>query len=1840
MRYTMKHLCFAFFLLFVGANFCFAQSPSIPAQNRNYTVSNKILVPGKTSESQLTTLTIQETAQSVEYFNGSGKPEQTVITKGSPSQKDVVSFRVYDSYGREATKYLSYGSIESNAMFKTALPSAEYYNFYNNSSSKVATDASPFANLIFESNPLNRPAKQGSPGSYWQPNTGVSKSFSYGANATAEVKKWNILDLGSQKFGLYYLFYVAGELSITSTTDEQGLLTKEYKDFEGRTVCTKAQVSATVWAETHYVYDDKGDLRFVLPPQAINMIEQQLAASGGFPVAYTLVTQNTTLTASLSTPTTYLYTYFYLEGITVTLAAGSLSFLPTMSIKPFPQAASSNLVNQYAYQYLYDNLHRKIAEKTPGTDWKYFVYDHRDQLVLSQDGNQRLTNQYSFTKYDDLGRPVLSGITTITGTIDQVRAIVDSQTVLNEQIGNVVLGYTNNAYPNVSDPNAYLVATYYDDYLTCIPCQDTNFTFTTETSWVSSSNEPFQKFDRVLGKTVGSSVKILGTNNWLNTVTYYNRNGAVIQTIGSNHLIGSNNINGRDRVSSLYDFSGKKLEELVTRINYNSGGIATERKRFIYDHAGRVLTTYHQLNSQPEIILSAFEYNELGQVVKKRLHSDNGGATYLQALDYRYNIRGWLSNIDNIAPDVGDPVDYFGMDFSYNTSIANAGNTARADGMVSAIKWKNDLTTKQRLYNFSYDNLKQLSGAVHKMSTTGAIWGNESDFYNEAGITYDLNGNIQTLNRNTAYFNGASNVAEPIDQLTYNYGTGGNQLQFVKENITSANKDKGFKDAGGNSTADPDYAYDANGNVTKDQNKGIVSITYYFNNLPKRVTFIDGSYIENTYDAAGIKLSTLYSKSGNTTTTDYVGGMVLINGQVLLINHPEGRITAPTYSNLIVNKEAASLDGFTPSSASVVLSTASSGTQNYVAANTVSTTSPFGVYPIKTTQGNTYSVREGDTYTFSVLGYQTGVDYATLTNITNAAIDQGIAIYTSPTTNTWGSGASSVERLPAGINGWAEFRALAQEQAIGFSQNDVDQNWQSVQYGFFVTGSGASFTYSVIESGATRTAPASLTTSDYLKVERIGSVIYYKKNGTVVYTSTVPSTTSLVVDIALNKNAYLIFPKISFAKPTVGYEAGLYLNTNVGPPSELTGAYKLPNLYTNEGFTTITFTIPAGATSLTVGIKWDNGAILGSTAYINRLALYKTNFEYNYYLTDNVGSTRVVLQTSPATINYVATMETENQTDENAKFVNITATNISVSPANTTPGGDEAIKLNAQNKIGPGKSLKVYPGDKINASAFSYYVSQGGFTKTANATIAGLLAPVFGGVAGAPGDPGSIYSNVGQAYSNASFAMSPDKGLNYPSAFINYILFDKDYNPIDGKSVAISSTANLPQQVALPQVTVQELGYLFIYLSYDNDTGGDVFFDDLKITVQESPVIQVNNYYPFGMQSYTWIREGETDNAYLFQGKELIAQTGWHDFGSRMYYGDLGRWFSTDPQKQFSSPYLAMGNMPTMGVDPDGEFFWIPIAIGAIIGGYSGYKTGEALGVKGGGLLAYALGGAFIGGFSAGVGSFNTAAIGATVSGTQGALLGAIAGGAIGGGISGASFSALGGGDPLEGMLKGSLSGAVGGAVGGHIGGPFGAIAGGASASAVGSALNGGDAEDILKSALTGGLISYASYEASMYGAFLDSKYSGGYGNFRRYSIGLQKSFGKGREATFRTDKNGKVHFTGLGPKVGKSSSKIQSTLRFRDSDREVSHSHPGFGETRKTIWPEAFSNSADPNSDIPSYKDYFSQVKNFGIQFKVIGRQNIYYTNTALINRLSFMGPPYELQGPNYFYSYPYYQY
>ena len=72
------------------------------------------------------------------------------------------------------------------------------------------------------------------------------------------------------------------------------------------------------------------------------------------------------------------------------------------------------------------------------------------------------------------------------------------------------------------------------------------------------------------------------------------------------------------------------------------------------------------------------------------------------------------------------------------------------------------------------------------------------------------------------------------------------------------------------------YWYDADGNLTRDRNKGIRRITYNVLNLPQEVTFADGHIIRYRYAADGRKLRTDYVLS-NYTVIDNPGGPSILH---------------------------------------------------------------------------------------------------------------------------------------------------------------------------------------------------------------------------------------------------------------------------------------------------------------------------------------------------------------------------------------------------------------------------------------------------------------------------------------------------------------------------------------------------------------------------------------------------------------------------------------------------------------------------------------------------------------------------------------------------------------------------------------------------------------------------------------------------------------------------------------------------------------------------------------------------------------------------------------------------
>ena len=196
----------------------------------------------------------------------------------------------------------------------------------------------------------------------------------------------------------------------------------------------------------------------------------------------------------------------------------------------------------------------------------------------------------------------------------------------------------------------------------------------------------------------------------------------------------------------------------------------------------------------------------------------------------------------------------------------------------------------------------------------------------------------------------------------------------------------------------------------------------------------------------------------------------------------------------------------------------------------------------------------------------------------------------------------------------------------------------------------------------------------------------------------------------------------------------------------------------------------------------------------------------------------------------------------------------------------------------------------------------------------------------------------------------------------------------------------------------------------------------------------------------------------------------------------LGRFLSPDSYVQAPdftqsfNRYSYCMNNPLIYTDPSGEIFWfVPIIIGTVIGATSGAIMADQTGAQGFWEWAgYVGGGALIGGLSGG------AAAGVSALGGGAMLAGAAAGVVGGAGFSGMA-TGWNGQAMSQGAAFGAISGFVGGGVGGAIGGGVGAFAGGAVGSGLNTALYGGSGEDILKSAIVGGALSYGTYELTSY---------------------------------------------------------------------------------------------------------------------------------------------------------------
>ena len=397
---------------------------------------------------------------------------------------------------------------------------------------------------------------------------------------------------------------------------------------------------------------------------------------------------------------------------------------------------------------------------------------------------------------------------------------------------------------NPSSSPTVLVQSYYDGY-----------------GFVGGTGLPTGQFTKDTsgygrGSLTGSAVTVFGSSTKIYKAFYYDIKGRMTKSVQNNLL------SGYDITSTVYTFSDKPSG--VSHTHTASGkSTRTEVYTYTYDHADRISKVRHSLGGT-SITLYDATYDNFGRLLTKQYHG-----TSTNKLTYAYNLRSWLTGISGTC---------FTQNLYYNTGVG----TAKYNGSISSMTWKSGNESTVRGYKFTYDGLDRVLNATY--GETASISTNANRF-SENVTGYDKNGNIKSLQR---YGQTGASAYGLIDNLTFTLN--GNQLSRVDDAVMASAYGGGFEFKDGVKQVG-EYTYDANGNLTKDLNKGITDIQYNCLNLPSAVTFSDGSTITYVYAADGTKLRTVHKIGGATTTTDYCGNVVYENGAQKLLITEEGYIT-------------------------------------------------------------------------------------------------------------------------------------------------------------------------------------------------------------------------------------------------------------------------------------------------------------------------------------------------------------------------------------------------------------------------------------------------------------------------------------------------------------------------------------------------------------------------------------------------------------------------------------------------------------------------------------------------------------------------------------------------------------------------------------------------------------------------------------------------------------------------------------------------------------------------------------------------------------------------------------
>ena len=705
---------------------------------------NYVLVRTMTSESGST---FQETVQ---YYDGLGRASLTAALGATPSGANLLSLTEYDAAGRKSYDWLPFPSSSEWLPCQSARSAAQSY--YG------GVQERPHVHHAYEPSPLGRPTVQSGPGQAW---TGHPDSrASYGSNSSSGALSCRHYAVGPDGTLSDSGPYAAGELAVTRVEDADGRVSYVFADRLGRRLLERRSDGAGGFADTYYVYDDLGRLRYVLPPGCTDL--------------------------------------------------------------------SAATLGRYAYQYRYDGRGRCVWKKLPGCDAVEQVYDRGGRLAFRRDGVQRESGEWTFYRYDALGRPIAEGTCRNAEAPDmsERQATCRLYVPLDEADlrGALLLGSVGIPKGELAEGRVERVW-FYDTY---------DFLDYAEFS------------DRTLFPQAGHGAYGLATGGLelsedgvvLASAAYYDGLGRAVRECGTNHL------GGYDVVETSYTFTGQPSlsthRSVDGRLRRSAEGYLLQNLPmedmsvsyfYDYDHAGRLVRTRCLPGNLPASFVKTLVeqgYDELGRLSWKRFH----GSDSLR-VDYSYNLRGWLTGIES---------GYFCQQLEYAE-----GPSPEYGGNVSRVRWQTSPGSPGTGYGYSYayDGLNRLvlAQSLDSRGSSTVIAHNHSAWYG-----YDAMGNVTSVVRN-GLLRPAFNFGR-VDELSLEYD--GNRLLKVTDTSSGTPLYHNAFHYVDGSDASVEFAYDSNGNLTADLDKG-VELSYNRLNLPVEAVCGEGAFACR-YNRDGVKL--------------------------------------------------------------------------------------------------------------------------------------------------------------------------------------------------------------------------------------------------------------------------------------------------------------------------------------------------------------------------------------------------------------------------------------------------------------------------------------------------------------------------------------------------------------------------------------------------------------------------------------------------------------------------------------------------------------------------------------------------------------------------------------------------------------------------------------------------------------------------------------------------------------------------------------------------------------------------------------------------------------------------